>query len=494
MDIVIGIDLGTQGVRMLAVSAAGEIVAAAHEKHSLVTAQLPSGWAEQDPLDWWRATITCIRHLMSDLPAGAHVAGIAVDSTSATILPIDAHGHPLHAALMYNDARSQPYVASVRAAAAELEERLGYAFNSSFALPKIVWLTRELPQVAAQTHLYIHATDFLTGRLSGEYGVTNYSDALKTGYDLLKGEWPPFIERSLGVPIRQLPRVVAPGQFIGTVSKACAEESGLPAGVPIYGGATDGTAAQIASGAVELGAWNSSLGTTLVVKGITEQLLRDPQQRIYSHRHPEGWWMPGGASNTGSEWMVREFAGQDFKALDAQAATLTPTPFVRYPLARLGERFPFLHAQAKGFIVDQASGQELSQAPEAPLAYAAGLEGTALVERLIYDTLRQIGAPVGDCIHVTGGGSNSNTWLRMRASALNRQLIRPASSETAMGAALLAASGAWFGNLGKAAAAMVKPDMSMDPDPALSAAYEEKYAVFCAQLKTRGYLSPNDGR
>jgi xylulokinase len=489
MDIVIGIDLGTQGVRTQAVSATGDIVATAHEKHSLKTPQLPPGWAEQDPLDWWRATATCIRHLLSQLPTGAHISGIAIDSTSATILPIDANGQPLHAALMYNDARSQPYVPAVRQAASDLEDRLGYAFNASFALPKLVWLMRELPQVAAQTSLFIHATDFLAGRLSGEYGVTDYSDALKTGYDLLKDEWPAFIERELGVPLHKLPRVVAPGQLIGNVSATGAAETGLPAGVPIYGGATDGTAAQIASGAVDVGAWNSSLGTTLVIKGITEQLLRDPQQRIYSHRHPEGWWMPGGASNTGSEWMVREFAGQDFKALDAQAAALTPTPFVRYPLARTGERFPFLRPQATGFIVDQATGLAPLQAPSALLSYTAGLEGTALLERLIYDTLQQIGAPVGECIHVTGGGSNSNVWLRIRASALNRQLIRPASSETAMGAALLAASGAWFHNLGQAARAMVKPDVRMDPDTALRDAYDEKYALFCAQLKARAYIA-----
>jgi D-ribulokinase len=488
MEIVIGIDLGTQGVRMQAVSAEGEIVAATHEKHSLISAQLPPGWAEQDPLDWWRATVICMRHLVNSLPAGAHIAGIAIDSTSATILPIDEYGQPLHSALMYNDARSEPYVPAVRQVATDLEERLGYAFNASFALPKIVWLIHERPLLADRTRFYVHAADFLAGRLTGEYGVTDYSNALKTGYDLLKDEWPAFIEHDLSVPLHKLPRVVAPGQSIGTVSVSGAGETGLPAGVTVYGGATDGTAAQIASGAVELGAWNSSLGTTLVVKGITAQLLRDPQQRIYSHRHPEGWWMPGGASNTGSEWMVREFAGQDLIALDAQAATLTPTPLVRYPLARIGERFPFLRPQAKGFTIDQATCLPPVQTPSALLSYTAGLEGTALVERLIYDTLRQIGATVGDCIHVTGGGSNSNVWLRIRASALNRQLIRPASSETAMGAALLAASGAWFNGLDKAARAMVRPDVSIDPDPTLRAAYEDKYTVFCEETRRLGYL------
>src|SRR5512142_3154493 len=98
MDIVIGIDLGTQGVRMQAAGMSGEIVASAHEKLVSNTTQLPAGWAEQDPLDWWRATSACMRHLVNQLPNGAHVSGIAIDSTSGTVLPIDSNGHPLHQA------------------------------------------------------------------------------------------------------------------------------------------------------------------------------------------------------------------------------------------------------------------------------------------------------------------------------------------------------------------------------------------------------------
>jgi D-ribulokinase len=421
-----------------------------------------------------------------------------VDSTSGTVLPVDAAGEPLHAALMYNDARSQAIVPDVRRSASDLEQRLGYAFNASFALPKILWLRRERPAACARTHLFVHATDFIVGRLTGDYGVTDYSDALKTGYDLIAHEWPSFIETELGLPLRLLPRVVAPGKPVGCVNAAGAESTGLPINTPVYGGATDGTAAQIASGAVEPGAWNSSLGTTLVIKGITEQLLRDPQNRIYSHRHPDGWWMPGGASNTGTEWIVREYPNQDLRQLDAQAAALLPTHLIRYPLARKGERFPFLAPNAAGFFVVGRFAKSPSQtqpAPDlpavpSPLHFAAGLEGLALLERLSYDTLREIGAAVGERIHVTGGGSRSNVWLRIRASALGRSLVRPSSSETAMGAALLAASGAWFGNLAAAARAMVRADVMVDPDPALSRAYEEKYSRFREVLAQRGYISP----
>ena len=484
-DIVIGIDIGTQGVRVLAVDHGGRIVASASEKFALSSVQLPTGWAEQDALTWWSGAASCLRQLTGALPPDANISGIAIDATSGTVLPIDGAGRPLHNALMYNDARSEPYVLAVRRSAQDLETRLGYAFNASFALPKLLWLQKERPEIAANTRHYIHATDFIAGRLTGDYAVTDYSNALKTGYDLLNHEWPAFIENELGLEIAKLPRVVAPGKPIGAVTSRAALETGLQAGIPVYGGATDGTAAQIASGAVDPGSWNSSLGTTLVIKGITRQLLVDPQRRVYSHRHPDGWWMPGGASNTGSEWIRRDYPERDIALLDETAATLTPTGLIRYPLARTGERFPFLNSKAIGFIV---APDGHAPDPTDPRAYAAGLEGTAMVERLAYETLEQIGAVVGDRIYSTGGGSRSLIWLRMRASMLNRQLVRPTSSETAMGAALLAAGGAWYGSLSAASRAMIRPDLSVDPEPALTQPYNAMYAVFCDQLRSRGYL------
>ena len=479
-EVVIGIDVGTQGARVLAVSPAGDVVASAEAKLIPLQHTLPPGWFEQDPLDWWRAATGCLRQVMGALPPNTHVAGIAVDSTSGTVLPVDGHGTPLHPALMYNDARSQPYVAEVRQAGRQMETKLGYAFGASFGLPKMIWLMREKPDLAAQTSKFIHATDFIVGRLTGDYGVTNYSDALKSGFDLMAQEWPAFIERDLGLPVSRLPRVTPPGAAIGAVSGTAAGETGLAAGTPVFGGATDGTASQIASGAVEPGAWNTSLGTTLVIKGITEQLLIDRLGRIYSHRHPEGWWMPGGASNTGTEWIVREYPDRDLKALDAEAAMRLPARLIRYPLARLGERFPFVQPKATGFVA-VAGGDEIDR-------FAAGLEGTALLERLAYDTLQEIGATVGPRVHTTGGGSKSLVWMKVRASALRRTLVRPCVSETAMGTALLAASGAWHGTLSAAARAMVKPDVVVEPDERLAQAYEGQYAQFREHLKLRGYL------
>jgi len=444
MKVVIGVDLGTGGVRALAVDKTGQVQA--YSGQSLTPAR----------------SITC------------------VDSTSGSLVVIDEEGDPLRPAIMYNDSRSQAVVQVVRRAGQELEERLGYKFSSSFALPKIVWFSREEPDLYNKTKRFLSATDFIVGRLSGVNGVSDYSNALKTGFDLVREEWPAFIENELGIPLSRLPDVRAPGSQISSVSSQGTKASGIPEGTPVIAGATDGTASVVASGAVNPGDWNATLGSTLVLKGISEELIRDPRGRIYCHRHPDGWWMPGGASNTGAEWVLADHPGEDPEELSAQAEAHIPTPLLRYPLIRNGERFPFSNHEAKGFVIEEPiSNAQL---------FGAGLEGVAYTERLAFETLEDIGARVGDVIYATGGASRSDLWLEIRASVLNKILLRPKASETAMGAALLAAKGVWFSNLKEAADSMVVIEKEIHPNPDWVEPYKVQYGRFLKELIQRGYI------
>jgi sugar (pentulose or hexulose) kinase len=478
--VVIGLDLGTTGVRSIAVTPSGNLLSSAHDPLIPIRQELPEGWHEQDPHKWWQAVATCLQALVQQIPSGVEITGICVVSTSGTILPVDSQGMPLYRAIMYNDNRGADLVSEIRQSCESLEKQMGYAISSSFALPKIIWLLRNQPGLLARTPRFLHAADFIVGRMTGEYIHSDTSNALKTGYNLIQETWPKVLERSLGLPLDRLPMVVAPGTPIGSVCRAASEATGIPMSSVVVAGATDGTASQIASGAVEPGAWNSTLGTTLVLKGISEQLFVDPQHRIYSHRHPQGWWMPGGASNTGAEWIQKDFPQTDPAKLDRQAAKRIPTSLVRYPLARIGERFPFQHEGARGFVIGNPA-DEIEN-------FGAGLEGLALLERLAYSMMEEIGTRVGDVIHVTGAGSRSKIWLRIRASALGRQLERPALSSTAMGAALLAASSLWFSNITEAAEAMVETLEMIDPDRRLQHALDEKYEIFCSELYNRGYM------
>src|SRR5208282_6320064 len=123
---------------------------------------------------------------------------------------------------------------------------------------------------------------------------------------------------------------------IGTVCREAATMTGIPAGTPIIAGMTDGCAAQIAAGALGVGSWNSVLGTTLVLKGVTPDLIRDPAGIVYSHRSPDGNWLPGGASSVGAGAISKQFPGHDLEALGSQAAEREPATVITYPLQGRG--------------------------------------------------------------------------------------------------------------------------------------------------------------
>jgi sugar (pentulose or hexulose) kinase len=481
MKIVIGIDLGTQGVRVLAVDPQGQLLGIVEEKLPKGSVRRQAGLHEQDVHTWWPYTCRCIRQLVNTLPQNGTIEGVSVDSTSGSLVVIDQKGDPLHPAIMYNDKRSAPYVAAARKAGRALEQELGYSISSSFALPKMMWVLKEQPELDPKQLRFRSETDFIVGKLSGSYHHSDFSNMLKFGYHLLAMQWPDFIEDELGVPLVALPNVTSPGSQIATVSTEASVETGLPTGVPILAGATDGTAAQVSSGAVEVGSWNSALGTTLVLKGITKDLLIDEQQRIYCHRHPETGWMPGGASNTGADWIAEDYPNIDPESLNQKASGKIPTSIIRYPLLQTGERFPFSSEEASGFISGKP-GDDIE-------VYAAGLEGVALLEKLAYDTLAEIGAPVSDSIHITEGGSRSALWSEIRASVLNKTLLRPKIGQAGMGAAILAARGVWFDSLGEAAKAMVQLEDEFHPNSDWIESYQNKYQLFVAELARRGYLS-----
>jgi len=143
----------------------------------------------------------------------------------------------------------------------------------------------------------------------------------------------------------------------------------------------------------------------------------------HSHRLPDGNWLPGAASSTGAGILTQRFPGRNLEQLDAQAALREPATVVAYPLAGRGERFPFCVPEAEGFVLG-------TPADEVDL-YAAFLQGTALLERLGFDYLRRLGAPLDGTLTVTGGATRSRYWRQLRADILGRPVRLPEVAEPA---------------------------------------------------------------
>ena len=482
--IFIGVDLGTGGVRAVAATEKGDVVA--QSAASLDRAVLPSepGRHEQDPNAWWTSASEATQGLLSSLSAAGigndRLRAIAVDGTSGTLVCLDRDGTPVRSAIMYNDGRASDEARDLTHVADAFCQRLGYRFEASYALSKALWVQRNEPDTFGRTVRSLHQGDFIEGCLTGNSGTSDYSNALKTGYDLVEERWPDWLDQFSGLRER-LPDVVAPGTRIGTVSDTAAENTGLPAGLPVIAGATDGTAACLASGVRRPGDYNTTLGTTLVFKGIATEICRHPDGLIYSHKLPGGLWLPGAASNTGAEWIEHLFPNADPATLDAQAQSALPSACIAYPLARTGERFPFAAAEAEGFCVPEVASEVAN--------YAARLQGTALVERLAYEVLDKTADTRGGDVYCTGGGSRSDVWSQCRADATGRVLHRPACPESAFGSAILAATGVHFGDVWDAIESMVRVERTFEPSTEHKARYDTLFAGLTKELDQRGYTS-----
>ncbi|MBF0431466.1 MAG: hypothetical protein HQK83_09320 [Fibrobacteria bacterium] len=482
----LGIDVGTQGARTVICNETGKVIALADctfpPSHK---SAMSNGWFEQQPADWWKAVVKTLQEVTASLKekhfSSESIKGISVTSTSGTVCTIDGSQQVLGPAIMYNDKRSEKEAIEVQAVGAELAQKLGYRFSASFALPKLLWLLRHEQELFHKARYLLSPTDFIIGKLTGEFGFTDYSNALKTGYDLIEDRWPEFIETKLGIPLKKLPCVTAPGKEIALINRQVAAETGLDAGTRVYAGMTDSCASQVSTGAIGPGNWCSTLGTTLVIKGVTKHLIKDPQGRIYCHRHPDGYWLPGGSSNTGGECISTFFENSKLETLNRQAMTLIPTGILTYPLIKSGERFPFVQPRAKGFLPDPGLDEAIR--------YTACLEGVGYIERLSYQLLESLGAEIGDFIFTAGGANKATTWLQIRADILQKTLLIPRLSGGAMGAAIIAAAGSAFKGIVPAAKAMVQIEKEILPRKETSDVYSDSYNHFCEILRQHGYLS-----
>ncbi|WP_295406523.1 FGGY-family carbohydrate kinase [uncultured Thiocystis sp.] len=416
----IGLDLGTSGCRVVAINDLGREIA--HASIALPRPLRPlEGCVEQDPELWWQAARTVLKTLGDRLP-DRPPAGICVDATSATLLIATPDGRPLGPALMYNDRRAVAAAARIeRVAPADSPAR-----GPGSSLAKLIALRDGM--AGATPRRALHQADWISGRLTGDYGHSDWNNALKLGYDAERLCWPDWALDLLPAGT-VLPRVVAPGTPLGRIAPEVARELGFPPTTRILAGTTDSTAAVIAAGAQRPGDAVTSLGSTLVVKIIAERPVTASAFGVYSHRFGDHW-LVGGASNSGGAVLRQFFGDEEIADLSRAIDPDTPSGLNYYPLPATGERFP-----------RQAPDLEprLQPRPSDPVRFLHGLlEGIAAIEAEGYARLHALGAPRPARVITVGGGASNPTWTRMRARLLGLEVVAAEHREAAFGAARLA--------------------------------------------------------
>jgi xylulokinase len=468
-----GIDLGTIGIRVMVSDESGRVIGSSSRgvEGSFISSENPK-ISEQNPMLWHSALKDALQEL-SHSADDINLKAVCCDSTSGTIIPVDSNYQPLYNAILHNDTRAGEE-------SKYINENTTLSVKPSFALSKILWIKRNREDVYEKTYKFIHAADYIKGLISGEFCTTDFSNAVKTGYDLVNEKWSDEIENVLGISKDMLPAVKRTGSVVGELRDEIQKELGIKDNVKVVAGATDSTTGFYSSGAKKPGDWNTTLGTVLGIKGISEKFIKDPEGLFYAHRHPEGFWLPGAASSSGGE-ILRAFFGNRVEEYDNKASELLPTGALIYPLVHKGEKLPFMNNDATGFV-DMNSCDPLH-------LYKGILEGLAFVERMIYEKVERLGYSVGDKVFSMGGGTKSLTWMKGRAGALKRNVNKAEVTETAFGSCVIAAGGVHYKTLSDAIANMVRIDKVFEPDKDEADRFDEIYEKFVAECRNRGLFN-----
>lgn len=411
----IGIDFGTSGARCCVIDAEGAIVA--EDTRDFGTLQ------EYERADIWREALW---DLIATLPPAirSQLSAIALDGTSGTVLACDAELAPRHPPLLYNDDRA---VDEARLIATIAPPGHPAAAVTS-GLAKVLWLKKWLGHTGAR--LYLNQADWLSGLLTEQAGVSDYHNALKMGLDLDTLTWPAWVDHLADVGT--LPTPVAPGTLIATVSRARARYLGVQPGCRVHAGTTDSIAAFLAANVNRSGDAVTSLGSTLVLKLLSDTRVESTGHGVYSH-----WfgarWLAGGASNTGGAVLRQFFDDRTLAALSENIDPNIASPLDYVPLPRTGERFP---------VNDPALAPRLSPRPADDAAFLHGLlESLGRIETRGYRLLAELGATPVQRVETAGGGAQNPAWTRIRQRLLGVPVSRAAHTEAAYGSALLARDG-----------------------------------------------------
>ena len=435
---LLGIDLGAGGVKVSIVAQDGATLG---EGSVAVTTYTPQfGWAEQDPMDWWKAAKIAIREsLVAAGVAGDAITAIGVSGGAHIGVLTDEHGTPLRRAILWSDSRSVDEADELRGRAdGRIIELSMNRINPTWLLPQLLWLARHDSAAVAATHRLYLAKDWLRFKLTGDWH-TDYSDAVGALLaDSSTGGWSGELCDMVGWSTETLPPIVEPTTVVGQVTTMAASECGLSAGTPVVCGSNDTTIELFGVGAVEPGDGAVKLATAGVIYQVTDGPLIRPPVSCYPHVVNGLYYTATGINSCASahRWMRdRFFATDGFDGMDALAASAPPGSdgLLFHPYLQ-GERAPHWDAQLRADFVGVTMQHDRAH-------FARALyEGIAYAIRDAMTVAEGLGMRY-DSVRLIGGGARSATWRQIMADVLGRQILVPANGDASFGAAVVAGIG-----------------------------------------------------
>jgi xylulokinase len=431
--VYLGIDIGTSSVKAVLIDDSDDIVAQAAT--SLTVSRPQPGFSEQNPEDWWQASVGAVRALPQTHRDAVRAVGLSGQMHGATLL--DAQDRPLRPAILWNDGRSARECVDLETRVPSARAITGNIVMPGFTAPKLLWVQKHEPEIFRRTACVLLPKDYVRLRLTGAK-LSDLSDASGTSWlDVGRRDWSDSMLEATGLTRGNMPGLVEGSAPAGTLTAAAAEQLGLPR-VIVAGGGGDNAASAVGLGVVAAGEAFLSLGTSGVLFVVTDRFRPNPERAAHAFCHclPGRWHQMAVMLSAASvlDWAAQLTGEKDLQRLveTARGRGLTrQSPFFLPYLS--GERTPHNNPDARGVFFGIRADTDA-----ADLALAA-LEGVALAFVDGLDVLLEKGGSIGE-ITITGGGARLPYWGDLLAAALNRPLAYRTGSEVgaALGAARLA--------------------------------------------------------
>jgi xylulokinase len=477
VTVAIGLDVGTTGARAVAVGEDGTAVASASSPYPILTPG--PGWTEQDPDEWWRASLAVLEELCGRLPTRTQVVGVGLTGQMHGSVFLDARGEVIRPALLWNDQRTARQCEDItaRIGAARLVEITGNQALTGFQAPKVLWLRDQEPQNFARVVHVLLPKDYVRFRLTGEL-ATDASDASGTLFlDLRTRAWSQEVLMGLEVPMEWLPPVFESPEPTGEIAADVAARVGLLPGVAVAAGGGDNAAAGLGTGITTAGRMSSSIGTSGVLFVHAHDRTIDLSGRVHAFAHavPDEYCLLAVTLSAGGSlrWW-RDVTGLTYEALLAEAADVEPGAEGLVFLPYLtGERTPHLDPAARGAFVGLTARHTRAHLTRALM------EGVVFSLRDGLEIIRRLKAAPSD-IRAIGGGASSRQWLQLQADVYGQPVRRCTVDEgAAYGAGLLGhIAGGTFRTVEEAAAVLSDGGDVVEPVSSSVKAYNDLYEVY----------------
>ncbi|MSV30758.1 MAG: xylulokinase [Bryobacterales bacterium] len=491
MSYVMGIDVGTSGTRAVIVRPDGHVVGAATGDHQPML-MLKPGWAEQEPADWWAATVKAVRGALEAAKlTGEDIAAIGLSGQMHGVVLLDKTNAVLRPSLIWCDQRSQAQCDWItqKVGADRLIQLVSNPALTGFSAPKMLWVRDNEPQIFERTAHFLLPKDYVRFHLTGEF-ATDVSDASGTLLlDVTNRKWSKEMLSALGIDSSILPRVYESPEVTGEISRETALVTGLKAGTPVVGGGGDQASSAVGNGIVSPGLTSATLGTSGVIFAYTDAPKLDPKGRIHTFCHavPGKWHVMGVTQGAGlslrwfrdnfgeSEvWKARQKGVDPYDLLIQQAERVPPgSEGVVWLPYLMGERTPHLDAQARGMWFGMTAAHKRGH------MIRSILEGVAFSLRDSYEIFKELGIPI-EQIRASGGGSRSLAWRQIQADIYGKEVVTLRTSEgSALGAALLAGVAAkTYSSVEESSKQAIVIQDRISPKPANVSLYDRQYAVY----------------